>query len=138
MNNINQNSIKQQVLNLSPIQFKNMTSSNDDFYMVMTDEKTLYLQNMFDSSIINTKILKKPHNKILKRRLSEIDSNEKIIFRMKIFNSSCFCSKYQIYFGELTLNQDENGYFRLEIYKKNKQSTYIKDYDSVKTYVSII
>lgn len=57
---------------------------------------------------------------------------------MKIFNSSCFCSKYQIYFGELTLNQDENGYFRLEIYKKNKQSTYIKDYESVETYVSKI
>lgn len=58
MSIINQNSIKKQTMNLSPIEFKNISVSNDEICLVMTDEKTLYLHNKFDSGIINTKILK--------------------------------------------------------------------------------
>jgi hypothetical protein len=138
MSNINQISIRQQVINLSPIHFINSTDKMDNICLVMNNEKKLFLQNMYCFNKISAKILKKPHNKILKRRLSEVDINEKIIFRMKIFNSTCIYSKYHVYFGELTLNQDKNGYFRLEIYKKNKQSIYVKDYEIIHSYVSII
>ena len=138
MSNINQISIRQQVINLSPIHFINTTDETDKICLVMNNEKKLFLQNMYCFDKICTKVLKKPHNKKLKRRLSEVDINEKIIFRMKIFNSTCIYSKYNVYFGELTLNQDKKGYFHLEIYKKNKQSIYVKDYENIHTYISEI
>jgi hypothetical protein len=130
-----------QRIKLSPVKFKNTIYGNDgenEVTIHFIDNNNMYFTNLFDRNIIKTKIVKKPQNKILKRRLSNVDYNEKIIFKFKLYNSGCFYSSYDIYYGEITLNQEKDGYFQLQLFKKNKQTSYIKDYELIDSYVSNI
>jgi hypothetical protein len=138
MSQINKISIKQKLINLSPIRFKNIINDTDIIELFFNEKNTLFLQTLYDSKIISTKILDKSSSNNLKRRLSEIDLNEKFVFKIKIYDASCFFSKYSVYFGEITLNQDKNGYFLLKIYRKYKYSTYVKEYIPVDSYISLM
>jgi hypothetical protein len=126
------------VANLSPIKFINIDNSDDILTLSILNKNNIFIKNETIFSIAKCKIIDKIKRRVaLKKRLSEIDITEKIVFKIYSYENSCFFSKYKKYVGEIILNQlSENNYFQLQILELHRYGKYSKDYEVIHTYIS--
>lgn len=128
------------VANLSPVKFINMDDSDDILTLTILKKNKIYIKNNGIFSVAKCKIVNKlKRKKTLTRRLSEVDTTEKIVFKIYAYETSCFFSKHKKYIGEIVFNQlTENNYFQLQILQVHRYGKYTKDYEIINTYISEI
>ena len=92
-------------------------------------------------NINRSKIIKNPQkNKLLQKCLFEEEPCENLVFKIKVYDTTCIFSKHRDYIGQIMLNKDPEyeSEFVLYMYQIHKPNFYNTEYILIKTYMSQI
>ena len=134
-------SIHDKLNEIGQMQFYN-TEENSQFVKLYFMGNNIEYFVPIKYNINRSKIIKNPQkNKLFKKYLLQDENHENhenLVFKIKVFNTTCIFSKHTDYIGQITLNKDPEfeSEFVLYMYQIHKPSFYNTEYILIKTYVS--